>query len=66
MKKNTLGNLIAFVIGIYFMVRAYFWYTNKSVDIQQNQFFGIVYFAVGVLAIVIQLVINYIKNKREK
>ncbi|MDR2122578.1 MAG: hypothetical protein LBP34_05570 [Flavobacteriaceae bacterium] len=66
MKKQTLANFIAVFIGIYFIVRAYSWYTEKDGDIQQNKYFALAYFCVGVLAITIQLVVNYIKNKRKK
>lgn len=65
MKKNTLANFIAFFIGIYFIIRSYFWYTSEKGNIAQNKFFATVYFSLGVIAILIQIIANYIRKKKK-
>ncbi|MDR1877148.1 MAG: hypothetical protein LBQ84_05940 [Flavobacteriaceae bacterium] len=66
MKKNTLINFFAALIGIYFIVRAYFWYTAKTGDIRQNKYFALAFLCAGIISIIIQIVVNYRRNKKEK
>jgi uncharacterized membrane protein YdcZ (DUF606 family) len=65
MNKKIFANVIAFIVGIYFIVRACFWYKNENGDIRQNKYFAAAYFCAGILAIVIQLAANYRKKKNK-
>lgn len=64
MKKIFLANFIAFIIGIYFIIRAFFWYINKNGNLEQNKFFASIYLSIGIIAILIQIIVNYIKRKK--
>lgn len=64
--KKKIANFIAFIIGVYFIIRSFFWYNRSQGDPSQNNFFAIVYFCIGIVAIIIQLVVNYRKKKKKQ
>lgn len=64
MEKKKIVNFIACIIGAYLIIRSFFWYTRSQGDPSQNKFFAIIYFCIGILAIIIQLIVNYIKKKK--
>jgi len=63
MKKKKLANLVAFIIGLYFIIRSFFLYTCTDGAPSQNEFFALIYFCFGMVAIIIQIIVNFLMKR---
>ncbi|MGM5630236.1 hypothetical protein O2K51_04980 [Apibacter raozihei] len=66
MNKNKLANIIAFLIGLYFIVRAYFWYKNSNGEDEKNIYMAVLYLLIGIVAFSAQIFVNTRKKKKDK
>ena len=63
MKKKKLANLVAFIIGLYFIIRSFFLYKSNAGAPPQKQIFCFIFFLFCIVGIIIQIIVNFIMKR---